>query len=81
MLFKLNDTPTAIEELRQALRLNPYLPEAHAVLAQALKKAGQADEAQKELAELEKISLQQANNGRAMLLVETGRTTPRSAKS
>jgi tetratricopeptide (TPR) repeat protein len=71
VLLKSNDVNGAIEEFRRALALNPNLAQAHASLAQAMQRAGQKDEAQKELAELEKINLGVANEGRAMILVET----------
>jgi len=61
----------AMEEFRRAVALNPDLAQAHASLAQALQRAGQKDKAQKEVAELEKINLGFANEGRAMILVET----------
>ncbi len=71
VLLKLNDLNGAIEEFRRAVALNPDLAQAHASLAQALQRAGQKEESQKELAELEKINLGVANQGRAMILVET----------
>jgi Flp pilus assembly protein TadD len=51
--------------------LNPDLGEAHATLAQAFQKAGHPQEARKELAELQRIDTAKANDGRAMILVET----------
>jgi tetratricopeptide (TPR) repeat protein len=71
VLLKSNDVNGAIGEFRQAVALNPNLAQAHASLAQGLQRADQKDESQKELAELEKISLGVANEGRAMILVET----------
>lgn len=49
----------------------PYLAQAHASLAQALQRAGQKEESQKQLAELETLNQGTANVGRAMILVET----------
>ena len=71
VLLKLNDVTGAIEEFRRAISLDPYLAQAHASLAQALQKAGQKEESQKQLAELEKLNQGTANVGRAMILVET----------
>jgi tetratricopeptide (TPR) repeat protein len=71
VLLKSNDVDGAIEEFRRAVALNPDLAQAHASLAQGLQRAGQKEEAQKELGELEKINLGAANEGRAMILVET----------
>jgi len=71
VLLKANDLNGAIEEFRRAITLNPDLAQAHASLAQALQRAGQRGEARKELAALEKINLGVANEGRAMILVET----------
>jgi len=71
VLLKSDDLNGAIEEFRRAVALNPDLAQAHASLAQAWQRAGQKDKAQKELAELEKINLGFANEGRAMILVET----------
>ena len=73
VLLKLNDVTGAIEEFRRAISLDPYLAQAHASLAQALQKAGQKEESQKQLAELEKLNLGTANVGRAMILVESCR--------
>jgi tetratricopeptide (TPR) repeat protein len=71
VLLKSNDVNGAIEEFRRALALNPYLAQAHASQAQALQRAGQKEEAKKELADLESINQGTANVGRAMILVET----------
>ncbi len=71
VLLKSNDLNGAIEEFRRAVTLNPDLAQAHASLAQALQRAGQKEDAQKQLAELEKINLGVANEGRAMILVES----------
>ncbi len=71
VLLKANDVNGAIEELRRAVALNPNLPQAHASLVQALQRGGQKEEAKKGLAELEKINQGIANEGRAMILVET----------
>jgi len=71
VLLKSNDVNGAIEEFRRAIELNPSLAQAHASLAQALQRAGRKEEASKELAELEKINLGVANEGRAMILVES----------
>jgi tetratricopeptide (TPR) repeat protein len=71
MLFKLNELAAAIEEFRKAVILNPYLAEAHASLAKALQKAGQKDEAERELSAMRAINTEKANAGRAMVLVET----------
>ena len=71
VLLKSNDVSGAIEEFRRAISLNPDLAQAHASLAQGLQRAGQKEEAQKELVELEKINLAAANQGRAMILVES----------
>jgi Flp pilus assembly protein TadD len=67
----MNDLPGAIESFRKAINLNPDLGEAHATLAQALQKAGHTEEAREELAELQRIDTAKANDGRAMILVET----------
>ena len=71
MLLKLNDVTGAIEEFSRAINLDPYLAQAHASLAQALQRAGQKDESQKQLADLERLNQETANVGRAMILVET----------
>jgi len=71
VLLKSNDVNGAIEEFRRAIVFNPDLAQARASLAQALQRSGQKEEAQKELSELEKINLGVANEGRAMILVET----------
>jgi len=71
VLLKSNDVPAAIDEFRSAIRLNPYLPEAHANLAQALRKMGDKEGAAQELAELQSLNMQKANAGEAMILVET----------
>jgi tetratricopeptide (TPR) repeat protein len=70
VLLKLNDVNGAIEELRQAIRLDPYLTEAHVNLAQALQKAGQKEEAQREVMESRKIESEKSSVGRAMVLIE-----------
>jgi tetratricopeptide (TPR) repeat protein len=71
VLLKLNDVSGAIEEFRRAISLDSYLAQAHASLAQALQRAGQNEESQKELTELENINRGTANVGRAMILVES----------
>jgi len=70
VLLKLNDLNGAIEELRRATRLDPYLSEARVKLAQALQKAGEKEEARKELTEVQRIDAEKAGVGRAMLLIE-----------
>ncbi len=80
MLLKSNDVPAAIDEFRSAIRLNPYLPEAHANLAQALRKMGNNDAAAQELAELQNLNMQKANAGEAMILVETAAADVKTGK-
>ena len=70
VLLKLNDFNGAIEELRQAIDLDSYLTEARVNLAQALQKAGQKEEAQKEVMESRKIESEKSSIGRAMVLIE-----------
>src|SRR5262249_10193614 len=70
VLLKLNDVDGAITEFRQAIRLDPYLSESHVNLAQPLQKAGQKEEAQKEVTEAQKIDAEKAGIGRAMVLIE-----------
>ena len=67
----MNNLSGAIDSFRKAISLNPDLGDAHATLAQALQRAGQPEEAKKELAELKRIDTAKANAGRAMILVET----------
>ncbi|MGH9538391.1 MAG: tetratricopeptide repeat protein, partial [Terriglobales bacterium] len=71
VLLKMNDLPGAIDSFRKAISLSPGLAEARATLALALRKSGQPEEAKKELEELQRIDTAKANQGRAMILVET----------
>ena len=71
VLLKMNDLPGAIDSFRKAISLNPDLGDAHATLAQALQRAGQLEDAKKELTELKRIDTAKTKAGRAMILVET----------
>jgi len=71
LLLKLSDVSGAIEALQQAIRIDPRLAEARVNLGQALLKSGRRDEAQAQIAEVERLKAEQAGVGRAMILVET----------
>src|SRR4029453_14745864 len=80
--LRLEDYPGAIDELRQATRLDPALVEAHVNLGQALLRAGRKDEALAEQAEVERLKAKESGLGPAMVhlenasgLVKKGQTT------
>jgi Flp pilus assembly protein TadD len=81
VLIKANDFSSAAEQFHKAISLRPNLAEAHSTLAQALQKRGRKDEARKKMEELERINLEQANAGRAMILVETAEGIERGVNS
>jgi tetratricopeptide (TPR) repeat protein len=69
VLQKVGDLEGAIQEFRQAIRLDLRLTEAHVNLGQALAKAGRKDEALATLAEVQRRKEQEAGRARAMVLV------------
>jgi tetratricopeptide (TPR) repeat protein len=71
VLLKLNDWEGAIAELSQAAHLDPLLAEAHVNLAQALQKAGRAEEARRATLEAQRILKVKSNQGRALVLLES----------
>jgi Flp pilus assembly protein TadD len=71
VLLKMNDQPGAIDSFQTAIHLNPGLADAHATLAQALQRTGRKEDAKEELAEIQNMNAANADNGRAMILVET----------
>ncbi len=71
MLLKLNQSNLAINELRQAAHLDPYLVEARSALAQALQKTGDKDEARRELESVQRINRERDAVSRALILIET----------
>ena len=74
VLLKQGDLPGAIEELRQAVRLDPTLSEARVNLAQSLARSGKREEALQEQAEVRRLNERNANIGRALILLETAAT-------
>jgi cytochrome c-type biogenesis protein CcmH/NrfG len=72
VLIKMNRSGEAIDEFRQAIRLDGSLAEARVSLAQALAKAGRMDEAREQQAELERINRENADAGRTPVLLQTG---------
>lgn len=70
VLLGLNDTRRGIDELRHAVALDPYYSEARLILAQALQKTGQAEEARKERDEAQRIDTLRSNRGRAVVLLQ-----------
>jgi tetratricopeptide (TPR) repeat protein len=60
-LARLHDTPGAIEQLRSAIALGDKDPEAHFELANALRAAGQTDEARQEMLRYQQVVRDQQN--------------------
>jgi Flp pilus assembly protein TadD len=71
--FEKGDFTTAVERLREAIRLTPGLAQAHNFLAQAYNSLGQKQEAQ---AEAEQFKKTQGANGNPPYLLELFRTAP-----
>jgi Flp pilus assembly protein TadD len=70
VLLKLGDLEGAIQEYRQAARLDPALTEPRVGLAQALTKAGRTDEARAPIAEVQRLKEVETRRAQAMVLVE-----------
>ncbi|HEY7516256.1 MAG TPA: tetratricopeptide repeat protein, partial [Vicinamibacteria bacterium] len=69
VLVRLGDIEGAVEEFRQATRLDPRSIEAHVNLAQALRKTDRDEETQAALATAQRLKEEEAGLGRAMVLV------------
>jgi Flp pilus assembly protein TadD len=69
VLLRLGDVDAAIDEFRQGARLDPRAIEARVNLAQALSRAGRTDESRAVLEEAQRLKEQEAELGRAMVLV------------
>src|SRR5436190_1277206 len=61
----------ATRELREAIRLDPAMTEARVTLAQTLARAGRMAEAREQQAEVRRINAEDADHGRALVLLQT----------
>ena len=68
--LRLGDVAAAIASLRRAVELDPKLIEAHVSLAQALARAGRAQESQAAAAEARRLRADEAAEGRALVSMD-----------
>src|SRR5947207_1248515 len=71
VLLKLDRADEATRELREAIRLDPAMTEARVTLAQTLARAGRMAEAREQQAEVRRINAEDADHGRALVLLQT----------
>jgi tetratricopeptide (TPR) repeat protein len=76
-LVKLSRVDEGLRALDRAIELDPRLTEARVARAQVLARNGQADLARRDQVEAQRINAADAAVGRAMILIESGRTRAR----